>query len=84
MTGAELPTGDELVPHLDGFDDDLLAAYVRGLLEHFELKASSLDPYDATTLSDFADMPLRRKKSPPNANTAVGTASCAASAHGPG
>lgn len=56
MTGTELPTGDELVPHLDGYDDDLLAAYVRGLLEHFEMRASSLDPYDATTLSDFSDM----------------------------
>jgi hypothetical protein len=54
MTGTELPTGDELVPHLDGYDDDLLAAYVRGLLEHFELKPASLDPYDPTTLSDFA------------------------------
>jgi hypothetical protein len=43
-------------PHLDGFDDDLLAAYVRGLLEHFELKAANLDPYDATTLSDFSEM----------------------------
>jgi hypothetical protein len=37
----------------DGFDDDLLAAYVRGLLEHFELKAASLDPYNAITLSPF-------------------------------
>jgi hypothetical protein len=56
MTAAELPIGDELVLNLDGYDDDRLAAYVRGLLEHFELKASSLDPYDATTLSDFSDM----------------------------
>lgn len=55
MTGTELPTGDELVPHLDSYDDDLLTAYVRGLLEHFEMQPASLDPYDGTRLSDFAD-----------------------------
>jgi hypothetical protein len=56
MTGTELPTGDELVPHLDGYDDDLLAAYVRGLLEHFEMKPAGLDPYQSQTLVDFAEL----------------------------
>lgn len=55
MSTADLPTGDELAPILDGYDDDLLAAYVRGLLEHFEMQPASLDPYSATTRSDFSD-----------------------------
>lgn len=39
---ADLPTGDELASILDAYDDQLLAADVRGLLEQCDIKPASL------------------------------------------
>jgi hypothetical protein len=33
-----------------------LAAYARGLLEHFDMKPAGLDPYHPETLVDFSDV----------------------------